>query len=160
MLILTRKLGQVLTIRPVWQLDPATPIEHLFNEGAIRIAVTGVRGSQVRVGIAAHPAFHILRDELLPVPKPGLLLEDTREVLARKLKVVMLIRRLDSERLARLSGLSLTAVMAARSGTGAVYLEDVEKIAQVLKVSVAELFRAPGTTADERLMIALLEEGG
>lgn len=160
MLILTRKLGQVLTIRPVWQLDPATPIEHLFVEGAIRIAVTGVRGSQVRVGIAAHPAFHILRDELLPVPKAGLLPEDTREVLAQKLKVVMLIRRLGSERLAQLSGLSLTAVMAAESGTGAVYLEDVEKIAQVLKVSVAELFRNVGTTADERMIMALLEEGG
>lgn len=159
MLILTRKLGQALTIRPVWQLDPATPVEHLFNHGAIRIVVTGVRGTQIRVGVTAHPLFHILRDELLPVTKPGLLPEDTRGVLAHKLKVVMLIRRLGSERLAQLSGLSLTAVMAAESGTGAVYLEDVEKIAQVLKVNVTELFRAPGATAEERVMIALLEEG-
>lgn len=160
MLILTRKPGQALTIRPVWHLDPATPVEHLFNDGAIRIAVTAVRGSQVRVGVAAHPSFHILREELLAVPKPGLLPDTDREVLAHKLKVLMLIRRLGSERLAQLSGLSLTAVMAAESGMGIVYLEDVEKIAQVLKVSVAELFREVGTTADERAMIALLEESG
>lgn len=159
MLILTRRPGEALTIRPIWHLDPATPVEHLFSDGAIRIAITGVRGSQVRLGIAAHSSFHILREELLPVPKPGLLPDATRQVLAHKLKVLMLIRRLGGERLSQLSGLSLTAIMAAESGTGAVYLEDVEKIAHVLKVSVAELFREAGTTADERAMIALLEEG-
>lgn len=159
MLILTRKPGQALTIRPIWHLDPATPVEQLFNDGAIRIAVTGVRGSQVRLGIVAHPSFHILREELLPVPKPGLLPDTDREVLAHKLKVLMLIRRLGSERLAQLSGLSLTAVMAAESGIGVVYLGDVEKIAQVLKVSVAELFREAGATAHERAMIALLAGG-
>lgn len=159
MLILTRKPGQALTLRPLWYLDPSTPVEHLFVEDAIRIAITGVRGAQVRLGIAAHPSFHILREELLPTPKPGLLPDTDREVLAHKLKILMSIRHLSSERLAQLSGLSLTAVMAAESGAGAVYLEDVEKIAQVLKIGVAELFRQPGSTAQERAMLASLGIG-
>lgn len=160
MLILTRRPGESLSIRPVWQLDPSTPVEHLFHDGAIRIAITGVRGLQVRLGVAAHKSFHILRDELWTVPQAGLLPDTVREVLARKLRVVKLIRRLSSERLAQAASLSLIAVMAAESGTGAVYLEDVEKIAQVLKVGVGELFREPGGTMEERVVLALLEEGG
>lgn len=160
MLILTRKPGEALTIRPVWQLDPATPVEQLFGDGAIRIVVTGVRGSQVQLGVAAHPAFHVLREELLTAPKPGLLPDSARVVLARKLRVVKLMRRLGSERLAQVAGLSLTAVMAAESGAGVVYLDDVEKLARVLKVSVGELFREPGATPVERVVMALLEGEG
>lgn len=157
MLILTRRPGEALSIRPAWQLDPSTPVEQLFNGGAIQIAITGVRGSQVRLGISAHKSFLILREELWTVPQAGLLPETLREVLARKLRVVKLIRRLSSERLAQAAGLSLTAVMAAESGTGAVYLDDIEKMAQVLKVSVGELFREPGGTVEERVALALLE---
>lgn len=157
MLILTRRPGESLSIRPVWQLDPATPVEQLFSEGAIRIAITGVRGSQVRLGVSAHKSFHILREELWAVPKAGLLPEVAREVLARKLHVVKLIRRMSSERLAQAAGLSLTAVMAAESGSGVVYLDDVEKMAQVLKVGVGELFREPAGTVEERVVLALLE---
>ena len=160
MLILTRYPGEVLSIRPVWQLDPSTPVEQLFTEGAIRIAITGVRGTQVRLGVSAHKSFHILREELWAVPKAGLLPEVAREVLARKLRVVKLIRRLSCERLAHAAGLSITAVMAAESGTGVVYLDDVEKMAQVLKVGVGELFREAGGTAEERVVLALLEQGG
>lgn len=160
MLILTRRPGEALSIRPVWQLDPATPVEQLFSEGAIRIAITGVRGSQVRLGVSAHKSFHILREELLAVPKAGLLPEVAREVLARKLHVVKLIRRMSSECLAQAAGLSLTAVMAAESGSGVVYLDDVERMAQVLKVGVGELFREPGGTVEERVVLALLEGAG
>lgn len=158
MLILTRRPGEALSIRPTWQLDPATPVEQLFHEGAIRIAITGVRGSQVRLGVSAHKSFHILRDELWTIPQAGLLPEAVREVLARKLRVVKLIRRLNSERLAQAASLPLTAVMAAESGAGVVYLDDVEKIAQVLKVGVGELFREPGGTVEERIVLALLGE--
>ena len=160
MLILTRRPGEALSIHPVWQLDPATPVEQLFSDGAIRIEITGVRGLQVCLGVSAHKSFHVLREELLAVPRAGLLPEVAREVLARKLRVVKLIRRLSSERLAQAAGLTLTAVVAAVSGTGVVYLDDVEKMAQVLKVSVGELFREPGATPEERVVLALLEEGG
>lgn len=158
MLILTRKPGQALTIRPLWQLDPSTPVEQLFCDGAIRISVTAVRGPQVRLGVVAHPGFHILREELLTTPKPGLLPETTRLVLARKLRVVRLLRRLSGERLAQMAGLSLTGVTAAESGAGVVYLDDVEKMARVLNVAVSELFREPGVTPEERVVLALLEE--
>ena len=116
-----------------------------------------MRGSQVRVGITANKSFLILREELWAAPQAGLLAETLCEVLARKLRVVKLIRRLSSERLAQAAGLSLTAVLAAESGTGVVYLADVEKMAQVLKVSVGELFREPGGTVEERVVLALLE---
>ena len=157
MLILTRKPGQALAIRPAWRLDPATPVDQLFSEGAIRIAVTGVRGSQVRLGVAAHPSFHILREELLAAPRPGLLPEGARQVLARKLRVVKVMRRVGSERLAQAAGLPLTAVLAAESGTGMVYLDDVEKLARVLQLGVGELFKEPGATPEERVILALLE---
>lgn len=85
--------------------------------------------------------------------------EAVREGLARKLRVVRLVRRLSSEGLALAAGMSLTAVMAAESGTGEVYLEDVEKMAQALKVSIGELFREPGGTVEERVVLALLGEG-
>lgn len=160
MLILTRRPGEAVSIRPSWQLDPSTPVEQLFNEGAIKIAITGVRGSQVRLGITAHKSFLILREELWAAPQAGLLPGELREVLARKLRVVKLIRRLNSERLAQAASLSLTAVMAAESGTGVVYLDDVEKMAQALKVSVGELFREPDGTVEERIALALLEERG
>lgn len=158
MLILTRRPGEALSIRPTWHLDPTTPVEQLFNEGAIQIAITGVRGTQVRLGVSAHKSFLILRDELWAVPEAGLLPEIFRDVLARKLRVVKLIRRFSSERLAQAAGLSLTAVMAAESGTGVVYLDDVEKMARVLKVSVGELFRESGGSVEERIVLALLEE--
>lgn len=160
MLILTRKQGQALAIRPVWQLDPATPVELLFRNGAIRIVVTGVSGPQVRLGVSAHPDFHILREELLAVPGAGLLPDGARGVLARKLRVVKVMRRMSSEYLAEAAGLSVTAVMAAESGAGVVYLDDVEKLARVLGVAVAELFREPGVTPDERVVMALMKNDG
>ena len=48
----------------------------------------------------------------------------------------------------------------AESGAGVLMLDDLEKIARVLGVKVAELFISPGRTAAERLVLALLEEGG
>ena len=159
MLVLTRRPGEALSIRPVWQLDPATPVEHLFTEGAIRIAITGVRGTQVRLGLSAHKSFQILREELVKVPDAGLLPEAIRTVLARKLRILKLVRRVSSESLAQAAGLSLTAVIAAESGSGAVYLDDVEKMAQVLKVSVGEVFHEAGGTVEERVILALLKRG-
>lgn len=157
MLILTRKPGQALTIRPEQDLDPTTPVGSLFADGAIRIEVTGVQGTQVRLGVVAHPGFHILRAELLAFPAVGPLPETARLALARKLKVVMLLRRMSSAPLAEASGLSLTTVRAAESGAGVLYLDDLEKLARVLGVSVAELFREPGRTPEELAVMALLE---
>lgn len=112
---------------------------------------------QVRLGVVAHPGFHILREELLAFPAVGPLPETARLALARKLRVVMLMRHMSSARLAETAGLSLTTVRAAESGAGVLYLDNLEKLARVLGVSVAELFREPGRTPEELAVMALLE---
>lgn len=48
MLILTRRVG-----------------ENVMIGNNVQVAVLGVKGSQVRVGIEAPQAFHIVREELL-----------------------------------------------------------------------------------------------
>lgn len=65
MLILTRKPGQLLRIEPRPELDPSSTVGELFRGGPIRIVVGRVCGSQVRLGIQAHPGLAILRDELV-----------------------------------------------------------------------------------------------
>ena len=107
--------------------------------------------------MAAHPGFHILREELLAFPAVGPLPETARLALARKLKVVMLMRRMSIARLAETAGLSLTTVRAAESGVGVLNQDDLDKLARVLGVSVAELFREPGRTPEERMVMAVLE---
>ncbi len=64
MLILTRKRGELITIRYDLALDPATPVGDLFVDGPIEIGVVRVYGSNVKIGIQADPRLHILRAEL------------------------------------------------------------------------------------------------
>ena len=64
MLVLTRKLGQVLKIMPHESLNPATPIGELFKNGDIEIKIVKTDGYQVSLGINAHPDLLILREEL------------------------------------------------------------------------------------------------
>jgi sRNA-binding carbon storage regulator CsrA len=156
MLILTRKLGQSLSIHPHPTLDPDTSVEQLFVGGPIQVQVVGVQGPQVRLGVAAPAGFCILRDELLPraaVP----LSESARRVLARKLKVLMVLNLQSTQSLAAAAGLAPARVRAAESGVGALLLDDLEKIARVLGVKVVELFLSPGRTAAERVILGFLE---
>ena len=64
MLILTRRPGELITIRHNLSLDPATPVGELFLDGPIEIAIVRINGSQVSIGIQADPRLHILRGEL------------------------------------------------------------------------------------------------
>ena len=64
MLILTRKPGELITIRHDLSLDPATPVGDLFLDGPIEIGIVRVNGCQVKIGIQADPRLHILRAEL------------------------------------------------------------------------------------------------
>ncbi len=64
MLILTRKPGQAVKIKPDESLDPLTPVSAFFVDGPIEVVVTQVNGYQVKLGIRADPGFLILRDEL------------------------------------------------------------------------------------------------
>ena len=49
MLVLTRRIGEEVVIA-----------------GAIRVSVVAINGQRVRLGIAAPPAVHVARGELLP----------------------------------------------------------------------------------------------
>mgnify|MGYP003472110965 FL=1 len=159
MLILTRKPSQSLSIHPHPTLDPNTPVEQLFVGGPIQVQVVGVQGAQVRLGVAAPAGFCILRDEWLPRAAPPLS-ESARRVLARKLKVLMVLNLQSTQSLAAAAGLAPARVRAAESGVGALLLDDLEKIARVLEVKVVELFISPGRTAAERVIVGLLEGEG
>jgi len=64
MLILTRKEGQSIKIKPDEKLSPETPVGTLFADGPIEVKVKRIQGNQVRLGITAHPDLVVLRDEL------------------------------------------------------------------------------------------------
>ena len=141
MLLLTRKCGQGLTIGPEQTLDLNTPIGRLFADGPIRVVVKNMDGELVRLGVAADARFLILREELFVRPSTAQIDAGAREVFARKLKVLRLLRKHTPEALARAAGVSLAMVMSAETGTGVVYIDDIEKLALALGVTIAELFR-------------------
>ena len=157
MLILTRKPGQSLTLGPAPGLDPATPLEQLFATGPIRVKVTQVRGLQVGLGFAAPSWFRILREELLPLPVVRSIPQSARKVLACRLRMFLFLRQLSCEVLAARAGVPLLRVQAVHSAQGEITLDDLERIARALGVKVSELFRPPGQTPEERLIMALLE---
>lgn len=70
MLVLTRKVGEVVEIQLADDTDPQTPIAELFSQGPIKCMVTHVSETQVKLGIAADRRFLILRDEIASGRKP------------------------------------------------------------------------------------------
>lgn len=157
MLLLTRKPGQGLTIGPEETLDLSTPIGRLFADGPIRVVVKNVDGEHVRLGVAADVRFLILREELLVRPTAQID-AGARQVFARKLKVLRLMRKLTTEALAKTAGVSLATVISAESGAGMVYIDDIERLALALGVTIAELFREPGLSPEEQAIMAMLRE--
>ena len=160
MLILTRHPGQSLSLHPHPTLDPGTPVEQLFAEGPIRVQVLRVTGPQVRLGVAAPAGLCIRREELPPAAMVRPLSEGARRRLARKLKVLLFLSLHSSHSLAAAAGLAPDRVRAIESGVGVVVLDDLEKIARVLGVTVPDLFLAPGRSAAERVILGLLEGEG
>ena len=160
MLILTRQPGQSLSIHPHPTLDPGTPVEQVFADGPIQVQVLGVQGAQVHLGVAAPAGLCILREELRPAAGIESLSEGVRRMLARKLKVLMVLNLQSTQSLAAAAGVAPARVRAAESGVGALLLDDLEKIARVLGVKVVELFLSPGRTAAERVILRLLEGEG
>ena len=69
----------------------------------------------------------------------------------------MFLNRHTTHSLAIAAALAPARVQAAESGVGALVLDDLEKMARVLEVKVAELFIPPGSTAMERVVLALME---
>jgi sRNA-binding carbon storage regulator CsrA len=160
MLVLTRKPGQAIEIRPDSLLDPQTPMATLFEAGPISISVAGVSGRTVRLGFQAHPQLCIVRQELLPpVVTEPVLSPPTRQALAQKLRLLRFIAQLSQEQLAQRAGIGQVTLMVAETGKGSIGLGDVERLARVLGVTVSELLRPPCSSWEERVVMALLEQG-
>ena len=63
MLVLTRKPGQIVEIKPAPSLDLTTPIGELFARGPIEVITLTINGSQIKLGIRADLGFLVLRRE-------------------------------------------------------------------------------------------------
>lgn len=69
MLILTRRFGESLMIDLEPGTDPTTLASSLFAAGPIIITAFGVRGSQIKIGVAANKVVRVLRQELYETRK-------------------------------------------------------------------------------------------
>lgn len=63
MLIISRRVGEVLYIYPSDDLPPEMTVAELFAGGQIAIEVLQVKGMQVRIGIDAPKQLTLLRDD-------------------------------------------------------------------------------------------------
>jgi sRNA-binding carbon storage regulator CsrA len=161
MLILTRRLGEALRIEPDGLLPPEADPFGWFAGGPIRVAVTGVRHGQVRLGIEAPPALRILRDELPPLPRdPAPAPLPGRLALARKLRILRRLRCWSPESLAQLAGLPVATILEIESGQGLIELGELEALARAFGVTLPALLVPPGWTAQERAVLALIEGEG
>lgn len=138
---------------------PGTSVELVFAKGPIQVQVLGVQELEVRLGVATPAELCVVREELRQVAaNPPF--EGTRQRLALKLKILMFINLYSTHSLALAAGLVPTRVLAAETGLGSVFLDDLEKIARVLGVKVVELFYAPGGTVAEQVVLERLENEG
>lgn len=64
MLVLGRRVGEVVRISLADGVSPQTTIGDLFHSGPIELVVTRIAGKEVKIGIEADPRFKILRAEL------------------------------------------------------------------------------------------------
>jgi len=159
MLILTRKPGQAIEIRPDSCVNPQAPLSTLFESGPIHISVTAVSGRTVRLGIQAHPQLCIVREELVARDVTEPLSPPTRQALAQKLRLLRFMAQLSQRQLAQRAGIGQVTLMVAETGKGVIGLDDVERLARALGVTVSELLRPVGNSWEERVVMALLEQG-
>ena len=62
-LVLSRREGEQITLRVQPGTDPNVLLAQLLLDG-IKVIVTGIKGSQVKIGIEAPNDLQILREEL------------------------------------------------------------------------------------------------
>ena len=60
MLIVTRRVDEIITIEPFDLLD-ATPLATAFAEGSIKIKLVRVNGGKVRLAVEAPASFRVWR---------------------------------------------------------------------------------------------------
>ena len=70
MLILTRRLGERITIDLAPNIDPELKVADLFATGPLEISVTHIGPAQVKLGLTVDRRLRILRLELRSRPGP------------------------------------------------------------------------------------------
>lgn len=69
MLLISRRVGEVVYIYPPDDLPEDMTVSELFEEGQIAIEVKEIKGTQVRIGIDAPQNLSILRDDAKSIKK-------------------------------------------------------------------------------------------
>ena len=64
MLIVTRKSGESITIKPEEGAHLAQPVGQFFQNQPIKVYVRAIDRGVAKLGISAHRALNIVRDEL------------------------------------------------------------------------------------------------
>lgn len=151
MLILTRTLGESVHIDPMEDIDPRTPVAEVFGRGPIAVAVVCVRDSEVKLGISADPALRILRAELwvrrrcgiaAPLfsplaPRAGL--TPSRQGLARRVRMLRVVRGWSQETLGELAGIHRTYISAIEQARCNLSLDTLDRLAGAFDATAAEL---------------------
>ena len=137
-----------------------TPIGEVFRAGLIEVAVHGIKKREVVLRVEAPPSFFVLRHEFVPpVLGAGGSSRATRTHLAKKLMILRYIKNLSYKDLARISGVAVNTLKQVEALGMPIGLDEIEALATGLGISVAELLKPPGATAEERVVMALLEQG-
>jgi len=66
MLILSRKSGESITIHPEDGAHLAQSVGQFFQDQPIKVTVRTIERGVAKIGISAHRAMNIVRDELMP----------------------------------------------------------------------------------------------
>ena len=150
MLVLTRRPGQAIMIKPALGVDLAAPLGALFTDGPIEVMVNRIEAGKVKMGITAPRDLAILRDELPPRQEhPNAIanwpsLSPSRERLARNVFRLRMQLQWSVKQLADASQISASQLGDIESGTADMDLEDLDRLAIAFGTDIAELFRADG----------------
>ena len=147
MLILARKSGESITIKPEEGAHIATSVGQFFQNQPIKVCVRNVDRGVAKLGISAHRALNIVRDELLPKPQSvqrdvlnNAHYGNARQSLAANLYTHRINRQWTLQDLALETGIPLNTLTAMEHGANRISLEDLEVIAEVFGVEVGGLF--------------------
>ena len=158
MLILKCRARQSIWIGP-GAVARDTPVSKVFNAGLIEVAVSRIDETEVVLKVEVPPSFQVSRTELIP-PILGEVVSarHTRTCLAQKLITLRFIKKLSCEDLAKISGIPIDTLNSVERQNAPIGLDEIEALATGLGISVAELLTPLGITAQERVVMALLEQ--
>ena len=137
-----------------------TPVGEVFSAGLIQVVVSCIKKQVVELRVETPPSFFVFRHEIVS-PDLGETghPQNTCTRLAQKLIALRFIKKISREDLARASGVPVNTLNNAERLGAPIGLDEIEALAKGLGISVAELLKPAGATAEERVVLALLEEG-